>query len=148
MVDPFASFPGGQGAAPVRTGRLDAVWTSDITYLICGKNDMSLCAIKDEYPRRSSGGWWPITCAARSFWMPWTWRSPNVANDAWGAIMHSDKGTQYTAGIMKQAGKRYGLRRSMGATGINRMEGDRYQRSNDARVPELMDNVVHQLVRL
>lgn len=37
--------------------------------------------------------------------------------DVTGTIMHSDKGTQYTAGIMKQACERYGLRRSMGETG-------------------------------
>ncbi|WP_206489604.1 DDE-type integrase/transposase/recombinase [Rhodococcus sp. KRD162] len=31
-----------------------------------------------------------------------------------GTIMHSDRGTQYTAAIMKQACERYELRRSRG----------------------------------
>ena len=35
-----------------------------------------------------------------------------------GTIMHSDGGSQYTAEITKQVCERYGLRRSMGDTGI------------------------------
>ena len=38
--------------------------------------------------------------------------------DVAGTIMHSDRGSQYTAEIMRQACERYGLLRSMGETGI------------------------------
>ncbi|MFD4369962.1 transposase [Rhodococcus sp. NPDC058521] len=38
--------------------------------------------------------------------------------DVAGTIVHSDRGSQYTAEVMKQACQRHGLRRSMGKTGI------------------------------
>lgn len=38
--------------------------------------------------------------------------------DVAGTIMHWDRGTQYTAAVMKRACERYGLRRSVGETGI------------------------------
>lgn len=94
-------------------GRLDAVWSSDITYLTCGASDMYLCAIKDEHSKRVLG--WSVADRMRTelvieaLDMAVAARGGDVA----GTIMHSDRGTQYTPEIMKRACERYGLRRSM-----------------------------------
>jgi putative transposase len=118
VVDPAASFPPDLVGRRFDQGRCDAVWSSDITYLICGEGDMFLCAIRDEHSRRALG--WAVddhmrtelvTCAVE--------RAVFVrAGRCAGVILHSDRGSQYTAHDMAAACAAHGLRRSMGATGI------------------------------
>lgn len=118
VVDPFASFPDDLVRRRFDQGRLDAVWTSDITYLTCGEGDMYLCAIKDEHSKRVLG--WSVADHMRTelviaaLDMAVATRGGDVA----GTIVHSDRGSQYTAEVMKQACERYRLQRSMGETGI------------------------------
>ncbi|WP_327141149.1 IS3 family transposase [Nocardia sp. NBC_01327] len=118
ITDPAASFPPDLVDRDFDRGRLDAVWTSDITYLTCGEGDMYLCAIRDEHSRKVLG--WTVAEHMRTEMvtdaveLAVATRGGSCA----GTILHSDRGAQYTAGAMAAVCSRHGLRRSMGATGI------------------------------
>lgn len=118
VVDPQASFPPDLIERCFDQGRLDAAWFTDITYLTCGDGDMFLCAIRDGHSRKVLGysvsdhiGADMVTAAI----------DQAVATRGGlcdGTILHSDRGGEYTAHLTAVACGRYGLRRSMGATGI------------------------------
>ena len=118
IVDPTASFPADLVERQFDQGRPDAVWSSDITYLTCGEGDMYLCAVRDEHSKRVLG--WSVAdhmlteLVTDALAQAVAVRGGHVG----GTIMHSDRGTQYTARAMAQACADAGLRRSMGATGI------------------------------
>jgi putative transposase len=118
IVDPDASFPDDLVDRVFDQGRIDAVWTSDITYLTCGEGDMYLCAIKDEHSKKVLG--WTVADHMRTeMVIDAVDRAVTARGGSCdGVILHSDRGSQYTANDMALACKRHGLRRSMGATGI------------------------------
>ncbi|MGW4743046.1 IS3 family transposase [Nocardia xishanensis] len=99
-------------------GRPDRVWSSDITYLTCGEGEMFLCAIRDEHSRRALG--WAVADHMRAeLVIHAVDRAVFVRGGRCrGAILHSDRGGQYTAQATAEACARHGLLRSMGATGI------------------------------
>ncbi|WP_137726607.1 IS3 family transposase [Prescottella subtropica] len=118
VVDPNASFPPDLVERRFDQGGIDAVWTSDITYLTCGEGDMYLCAIKDEHSKKALG--WSVDDHMRTELVTDTVEKAVATRggEVAGTIMHSDRGVQYTANAMEQACERHGLRRSMGRTGV------------------------------
>jgi putative transposase len=118
VIDPFASFPADLVQRRFDQGRIDAVWTSDITYLTCGEGEMYLCAIKDEHSKRVVG--WSVADHMRTELVTDALERAVRARGGGctGTIMHSDRGSQYTARVFERSCEQVGLRRSMGATGI------------------------------
>ncbi|MGV0772925.1 IS3 family transposase [Mycobacterium syngnathidarum] len=82
------------------------------------EGDMYLCAIRDEHSRRVLG--WAVADHMRTELVTTAVDRAVFARGGRvkGTILHSDRGTQYTAGDMAAAASAHGLRRSMGATGI------------------------------
>lgn len=117
-VDPAASFPPDLVGRRFDRGRIDIVWSSDITYLSCGEGDMFLCAVRDEHSRRALG--WAVDDHMRTELVTLAVQRAVFVRGGrcQGVILQSDRGGQYTAHDMALACARHGLRRSMGATGI------------------------------
>ncbi|MRH93102.1 IS3 family transposase [Nocardia sp. SYP-A9097] len=118
VVDPTASFPADLVDRVFDQGRVDAAWFTDITYLTCGEGDMYLCAIRDGHSRKVLG--YSIADHIGADMVTEAIESAVSARDGLcrGTILHSDRGGEFTAHLTAKACSRYGLRRSMGATGI------------------------------
>jgi putative transposase len=99
-------------------GRLDAVWTSDITYLDTGQGWLYLCAVRDACSRRVIG--WAVEDHMRAdlveaaLRMAVTLRGTPPAR----VIFHADRGTQYTSTQIAQVATELQVRQSMGRTGV------------------------------
>ncbi|PCK22716.1 hypothetical protein CHR55_31560 [Rhodococcus qingshengii] len=102
VVDPFASFPDDLVQRRFDQGRLDSVWTSDITYLTCGDGDMYLCAIKDEHSKKVLG--WAVADHMRTELVleALDRAVAERGGDVAGTIMHSDRGSQGVFNWSKQ----------------------------------------------
>lgn len=118
VVDPTASFPPDLVNRQFDHGRLDAVWLTDITYLTCGEGEMFLCAIRDGHSRKVLGYSVADHISAEMVAEAIDAAVAIRGGRCRGTILHSDRGGEYTAHLTAQACFRYGLRRSMGATGI------------------------------
>lgn len=118
IVDPNASFPPDLVNRVFDQGRIDAVWSSDITYLTCGEGDLYLCAVKDEHSKRILG--WKVADHMRADLVAdCLIDAVNVrGGDCNGVIFHSDRGSQYTSTLVADTATGLRLLRSMGETGI------------------------------
>src|SRR5690625_1220573 len=99
-------------------GRLDAVWTSDITYLATGEGWLYLAAVRDGHSRRVLG-WAMDDCqdaglVDRALGMAHTLRG-DVPDDL---VFHADRGAQYTSQRLFDTCEEPAVLQSMGRTGV------------------------------
>jgi putative transposase len=99
-------------------GRLNKVWTSDITYLATGEGWLYLCAVRDGCSRRVLG--WAVEDHLRTDLVEAALRRAVTLREELPAkvIFHADRGTQYTSEQMATACTDLDVLRSMGRTGV------------------------------
>jgi transposase InsO family protein len=99
-------------------GRLDAVWTSDITYLATGEGWLYLCAVRDGCSRRVLGYAFADTLhtdvVETALRRAVTFRAPDTS----GVIFHADRGCQYTSARLAEVADDLKVRLSVGRTGV------------------------------
>lgn len=101
------------------TGRLDAVWVSDITYLATGQGWLYLAVVRDACSRRVLG--WAIEDHQRAslvldaLTMAVAARGGDLPSRV---VFHADRGSQYTSAEVAAFAAEHGLACSVGKTGI------------------------------
>jgi putative transposase len=100
------------------TGRLNAVWISDITYLRTNEGWVYLCAVRDACSRRVVG--WAMDRTQTTALVEKALRMAHVLRGELprDVVFHADRGTQYTSAQLADACKALGLRQSVGRTGV------------------------------
>ena len=115
VVDLDAAVPKDLVRRRFDTGRLNRVWTSDITYLRTGQGWLYLCAVRDGCSRRVIG--WAIDehmhtdLVEAALAMAVAMRG-ELADQV---ILHADRGCQYTSAQLAQFAGEHNLVRSVGS---------------------------------
>lgn len=118
VVDLDATMPKDLVKRRFDAGRLDAVWTSDITYLRTGQGWLYLCAVRDGHSRRVIG--WAVDehlhtdLVEAAVAMAVTMRGQLAER----VVLHADRGCQYTSAQLARFARKHDLRRSVGRTGV------------------------------
>lgn len=102
-------------------GELNAVWTSDITYLRTGQGWLYLCAVRDGCSRRVIG--YGFSDSLHTDLVETALRNAHTFRDRAagpidGVIFHADRGCQYTSEQLDRVAGELGVRLSVGRTGV------------------------------
>lgn len=96
--------------------RSNQIWVSDITYIAVGKRTFYyLFLIQDLYNRKITG--WSLSDNLKADHLIRALQKAIKATSKeqlQGLIFHSDRGSQYLYGVLRNLQKRYGIRTSMG----------------------------------
>ncbi len=117
ISDPKAKYPEDLVKRRFSQEKLNALWTSDITYLTIGTGDVYLSAIRDECSSKVLG--WALADNMRTKIVTDALdQAVQMRNDqVEGTIFHTDRGGQFSDHKVEEFCKKAGIIRSMGQTG-------------------------------
>ena len=98
-------------------GELDAVWTSDLTYLRTGGGFCYLCVVRDEHSAKVLGYSLSATMEAGIVLEALRGAIATRGGQVQGVVFHADRGVQYGDHRVVELCDAAGITRSMGATG-------------------------------
>ena len=117
VTDPEADYPPDLVKRQFDQGALDAVWTSDLTYLRTGKGFCYLCVVRDEHSAKVLGYSLSASMEAGIVLEALKTAIATRKGQVKGVVFHTDRGAQFGDRRVVELCESFGIARSMGATG-------------------------------
>jgi putative transposase len=117
VTDPTATYPEDLVNRRFSPEGIDELWTSDLTYLRIGEGEAYLCAVRDEGSSRVLGYALADHMRTEIVLDALAQATTTRFGQCAGTIFHADRGRQFSDRRVEDFCARFGIVRSMGATG-------------------------------
>src|ERR1039458_2004557 len=117
VTDPTATYPEDLVNRRFSPEGIDELWTSDLTYLRIGEGEAYLCAVRDEGSSRVLGYALADHMRTEIVLDALAQATTTRFGQCAGTIFHADRGSQFSDRRVEDFCTRFGIVRSMGATG-------------------------------
>jgi len=117
VTDPVATYPEDLVNRRFSPEGIDELWTSDLTYLRIGDGEAYLCAVRDEGSSRVLGYALADHMRTEIVLDALNQATATRFGNCAGTIFHADRGSQFSDRRVEEFCTRFGIVRSMGATG-------------------------------